>query len=195
MQHSLEYSGTNTCLGFCGPIEILQTRVLETSRLSYSLAWILEPPLKLLCCHQHNWCQLKWRIIGRRSSCPCLQHRSWQQKQYKKCRSNTRPSTIASRPHEETGKQHKLSRPWHGPYQVVSHKSPDVTVVKIYFPQQTQSQIHQTKVIPCPDDFPAGYYWYGWKQHSPGWSPWWLETLLDTVNEKEKRMIHPFHLD
>ena len=26
MQHSLEYSGTNTCLEFCGPIEILQTR-------------------------------------------------------------------------------------------------------------------------------------------------------------------------
>ena len=89
-------------------------------------------------------------------------------------------------PHEETGKQRKLSRPWHGPYRVVSHENPDVTVVKIYFPQETQIRIHQTRVTPCPDDFPAGYYWYGRKQHSPGRPPRWLETLLDTVNENEE---------
>ena len=86
-------------------------------------------------------------------------------------------------PHEETGKQRKLSRPWHGPYRVVSHENPDVTVVKIYFPQETHIQIHQTRVTPCPEDFPAGYYWYGRKQHSPGRPPRWLETHLDERND------------
>ena len=30
-------------------------------------------------------------------------------------------------PSEETGKLHKLSLPWHGPYQVISRDDPDVT--------------------------------------------------------------------
>jgi len=70
-------------------------------------------------------------------------------------------------PHEETGKQLKLSQPWHGPFRVVSCDDPDLTVVKIYFPQDEQIQIHQTRVTPCPADFPAGYLWYGRKRHSP----------------------------
>ena len=56
-------------------------------------------------------------------------------------------------------------------------------VVKIYFLQETQIQIHQTRVTRCPDDFPADYYWYGQKQHSPGQPPWWLETHLDEGND------------
>ncbi len=44
-------------------------------------------------------------------------------------------------PHEEQG---KLRRPWHGPYRVVSRDDPDVTVVKMYFPQEPAIQIHQT---------------------------------------------------
>lgn len=47
-------------------------------------------------------------------------------------------------PHEEQGKLRKLSRPWHGPYRVVSRDDPDVTVVKMYFPQELAIQIHQT---------------------------------------------------
>ena len=86
-------------------------------------------------------------------------------------------------PHEETGKQRKLSQPWHGPFRVVSCDNPDITVVKIYFPQDGQIQIHQTRVTPCPDDFPAGYYWYGQKKHSPGRPPQWLETLADVFSD------------
>ena len=83
-------------------------------------------------------------------------------------------------PHE-TGKQRKLSQPWHGPFRVVSCDDPDLTVVKIYFPQDEQIQIHQTRVTPCPADFPAGYYWYGRKRHSPGRPAQWLETLADVL--------------
>ena len=35
---------------------------------------------------------------------------------------------------EETGKMQKLSQPWHGPYRIVSRDDPDVTVIKLYFP-------------------------------------------------------------
>ena len=101
-------------------------------------------------------------------------------------------------PHEETGKQRKLSQPWHGPFRVVSCDNPDVTVVKTYFPQDGQIQMHQTRVTPCPDDFPAGYYWYGRKRHSPGRPPKWLETLADVSQQieaddltKESMMLEP----
>ena len=78
-------------------------------------------------------------------------------------------------PHEEQG---KLRRPWHGPYRVVSRDDPDVTVVKMYFPQEPAIQIHQTRVCPCPVGFPPGYYWYGRKQHSSG-PPSWVEDVLE----------------
>ncbi len=81
-------------------------------------------------------------------------------------------------PHEEQGKLRKLSRPWHGPYRVVSRDDPDVTVVKMYFPQEPAIQIHQTRVCPCPVGFPPGYYWYGRKQHSSG-PPSWVEDVLE----------------
>jgi len=34
-------------------------------------------------------------------------------------------------PSEESGKQRKLSRPWHGPYRVISLKEADITAIKI----------------------------------------------------------------
>ena len=37
-------------------------------------------------------------------------------------------------PQEETGKNRKLSRLWHGPYRVIETRSPDVTAVKVYAP-------------------------------------------------------------
>lgn len=37
-------------------------------------------------------------------------------------------------PQEETGKLRKLSRPWHGPYRVIERSDPDLTVVKVYAP-------------------------------------------------------------
>ena len=55
-------------------------------------------------------------------------------------------------PQDKTGKDHKLSQPWHGPYRIVSHNDADVTVVKIYFPDDPQIQIHQSEsrcVLTC----------------------------------------------
>ena len=68
-------------------------------------------------------------------------------------------------PQEESGKQRKLSRPWHGPYRVVQSTKPDVTVVKQFFPEEGTIQVHQLRVRPCPQ-LPIGYYWYGGKHHS-----------------------------
>jgi len=81
-------------------------------------------------------------------------------------------------PHEETWNNVTLpTMAW----TILCGDDPDLTVVKIYFPQDEQIQIHQTRVIPCPADFPAGYYWYGRKRHSPGRPAQWLETLADVL--------------
>ena len=80
-------------------------------------------------------------------------------------------------PAEESGKNRKLSQPWHGPYRVLSCPDPDVVVSKVYFPDDGQIQVHQLRVAPCPVGFPSGYYWYGRKKHSPGCMPKWLLTL------------------
>ena len=47
-------------------------------------------------------------------------------------------------PADETGKNHKLSQPWHGLYRVVEIREPDVTVVKVYRPQDGHIQVHKT---------------------------------------------------
>ena len=39
-------------------------------------------------------------------------------------------------PHEETGRNCKLSQPWHGPYRVLSYDEPDITAQKVYRHQQ-----------------------------------------------------------
>ena len=81
-------------------------------------------------------------------------------------------------PQEEIGKMRKLSRPWHGPYRIVTHKEPDVTVVKVYRPQDTAIRVHLSCVAPCPSELPPGFYWYGAKRHSPGRPPKWVDNLL-----------------
>ena len=72
----------------------------------------------------------------------------------------------------------KLSRPWHGPYRVVDKRDPDITVVKIYVPQDDPIQVHQSRVAPCPPELPAGFYWYGKKRFCPGRLPRWVDQLL-----------------
>lgn len=52
-------------------------------------------------------------------------------------------------PQENTGHMRKLSQPWHSPYHVVDRRDPDVTMVKVYSPQDGQIQIHQNRVVPC----------------------------------------------
>ena len=88
-------------------------------------------------------------------------------------------------PQEETGKQRKLSRPWHGPYRVLSQDDPDITVVKVYRPQDGQIQIHQSRVKPCPN-FPAGFFWYGARRHGPGRPPKWIDKVLRDPPESQK---------
>ena len=84
---------------------------------------------------------------------------------------------------DETGKMRKLSRPWHGPYRVTGLSEPDVTVVKVYRPQDRPICVHQARVTPCPDAFPAGYFWYGDCRSSPGRPPRWVDRLLQDKNQ------------
>ena len=43
---------------------------------------------------------------------------------------------------EESGRNWKLSQPWHGPYRVISWDDPDLTISKVYQPQDGTTQIH-----------------------------------------------------
>ena len=71
-------------------------------------------------------------------------------------------------PKEETGRQRKLSWPWYGPYLTVTRNDSDLTVVRVYYPQEKAIQIHQQRVTPCPLEFPSGYYLYESKWQGAG---------------------------
>ncbi len=45
---------------------------------------------------------------------------------------------------DEQGIARKLSQPWYGPFRIVSCTQPDITVVKVYLPQNGQIKVHQT---------------------------------------------------
>ena len=103
-------------------------------------------------------------------------------------------------PNKESRKQRKLSRPWHGPYRVLSSNDPDVTVVNIYFPKDNQIQVHQSRVKPCPSEFPAGYYWYGKTKKGPGHPPKWVDQLLSkkelpNQHDSEESTEHNYPVD
>ena len=80
-------------------------------------------------------------------------------------------------PREESGKNRKLSHPWHGPYRVVSVQEPDITAVKVYKPQDKQIQVHMSRVTPWPEGITPGYYWYGNRRDRPGRPPKWIDKL------------------
>ncbi len=80
-------------------------------------------------------------------------------------------------PHEESGKNRKLSRPWHGPYRVLSLRGPNVVASKVYFPDDGPIQVHLSRVCGCPKEFPGGFYWYGGRRAGPGRPPKWLDNL------------------
>ena len=91
-------------------------------------------------------------------------------------------------PQDETGRQCKLSCPWHGPYRIVERRDPDVTVVKVYAPQDGQIQIHQDRVTPCPPRVAhqvfSGMEIYIYKRSKPGRPPKWVDRLLQgTLSE------------
>ena len=53
-------------------------------------------------------------------------------------------------PEDETGKFCKFSRPWHGPYRVISRSDPDISAKKLFFPEVPAIQVHQSRVRKCP---------------------------------------------
>ena len=86
----------------------------------------------------------------------------------------------------------KLSHPWDGPYQFILRDDPDVTVTKIYFPDDPSIQIHQSRVQHCPPSLPSGFYWYGTKRSKPG-RPLKkiLKQLVSIVTEKKVMSLQP----
>ena len=88
-------------------------------------------------------------------------------------------------PHEESGKQRKLSRPWHGPYRIMKLTDTDVTAIKIYFPEDGTIKVHQNRVSPCPMGLPAGCYWYGEKHKCPSLPKWALSSFQEQVDSTE----------
>ena len=81
-------------------------------------------------------------------------------------------------PWDESGKQRKLSRPWHGPYHVTAINGPDATLLKVYFPEKGPIQVHLSRVCPCSPLQPVGFYWYGGNRRCSGRVPQWVERLL-----------------
>lgn len=77
-------------------------------------------------------------------------------------------------PAVETGRNRKLSHPWQGPYRILQRNDPDITATKVYFPNDSQIQVHQQRVTKCPPELIAGYYWYGPKKCK---IPHWVTTL------------------
>ena len=85
-------------------------------------------------------------------------------------------------PQDEYGTNHKLSRPWHGPFRVKESSSTGVTAVKVYFPEQNPIQVDQSRVSHCPEGFPPGWFWYGGRRSGPGHPPKWIEQVLQEPN-------------
>ena len=84
-------------------------------------------------------------------------------------------------PEEETGRNRKLSRPWYGPFRIICKQDPNLTVRKVYFPEDPELTIHQLRVCPSPSMLPAGFYWYGAKRRSRGRTPTWLQRMLNAT--------------
>ena len=168
MVPDLETSGMNTFLLPFVPTAIPRMRQLAKSHRFSFLGWTAVPPQKQPCCQHLPWNQLIYRMMLPLSSARNLAAKSIHQAQQNYKTQYDRKAThhhyrigdwvLTRFPHEESGKQRKLSRPCQGPYRVVSCIDPDVTVVSVYFPLENQIQVHQFRVRPCPPEFPAGYY-------------------------------------
>ena len=59
-------------------------------------------------------------------------------------------------PAEDSGKQRKLSLPWHDPYLIVAKDKTNITAKRVYFPDEKSIKIHQSQVQMCPFNFSAG---------------------------------------
>ena len=58
--------------------------------------------------------------------------------------------------------------------------------MKVYYPQDSTLQVHQSRVCSCPTGFPAGFYWYGRKRRGPGHPPKWVDRLLHSGPEQRR---------
>ena len=85
-------------------------------------------------------------------------------------------------PQEESEKLRKLSYPWHGPYRVASCEEPNVTVTKVYFPDDPSVQVLFSMLCGCPAGFPDGFYWYGNNRRAPGRPAKTVERLLTATS-------------
>ncbi len=54
-------------------------------------------------------------------------------------------------PQEESGANRKLSRPWHGPYRIVTSNETGVVATKIYKPSSKNIQVHKFTNHELPD--------------------------------------------
>ena len=52
--------------------------------------------------------------------------------------------------------------------------------MRVYYPQEGKLHVHQSRVCVCPQEFPAGFYWYGGKRKGHGRPPKWVNRLLQS---------------
>ena len=88
-------------------------------------------------------------------------------------------------PEVESGKKRKMC-PWYGPFRIVARRDPNLTVKKVYFPEDPSVTVHRLRVCPSPDMLPAGFYWYGAKRRSPSRTPPWLQRMLNTATSDSR---------
>ena len=49
----------------------------------------------------------------------------------------------------------------------------------MYFPTESQIQVHMSRTCACPTGFPAAeYYWYGKRMKGPGHPPKWVKDVM-----------------
>ena len=80
-------------------------------------------------------------------------------------------------PSDETGRNRKLSQPWHGPYRILDLTDTNATVEKVYRTKDSRVHVHLSRVAFFPQHMPPGYYWYGRNHCCPGKPPQWVESL------------------
>ena len=66
---------------------------------------------------------------------------------------------------EETSRDRKIARPWHGPYRVTAVDLPNVSAKPIYASDSSAITVHLDRVRLLPPAFPPGWYYYGGKRH------------------------------
>ena len=172
---SLEQNGTPIYQELCGLTEIPHTLPLGKSHLIFCLVMIdCRSPTKaaLLPATLHHQ---PVDISDYREEL-VLMLGKWQLKLTVRHNADINISMISHPPHLHTkllvigclyifllnklGNYVSCQQPWHGPYRIISRDDSDVTVSKVYFPDDPLLQVHQLRVKECPISFPYGYYWY-----------------------------------